>query len=368
MKTIFYKGIVFFLSFINILNIYASKVTLNKTDTTISCDLWVAYTDVQSKKLWNKDSLMLVFEHVNDASNSFEYAFKIDGIDNDWSKWSHLHYKKYLLLPGDYTVHVKIRNTYDMSESQAGIFSVHVGSKNTLKIIIGSAFILLGLFIIICLMRQRKQKRKIQIDSENKYQIQKFDLVTVLFADIEGFSKITDQMNPDELMQDLNQFFLYFDTIVDRYNIEKIKTMGDAYMCAGGIPQPNKTNPVDIVLAALEVQEYLKVKRAQKPDIWSVRIGIHTGQVIAGMLGSKKVSYDIWGHTVNVASRLESACKAGKINISGTTYELVKEFFDCEYYGKLPDGNGNESLMYYVNGCKPEYKNYNKIYEKIAKS
>ena len=182
--------------------------------------------------------------------------------------------------------------------------------------------------------------------------IQKYDMVTVLFADIEGFSKITDSLDPETLLDELNSFFFYFDTIIDRYHIEKIKTMGDAYMCAGGIPQKNHTNPVDVVLAALDVQNHLNRLSEQNPNMWSVRIGIHTGQVVAGMLGLKKLSFDIWGHTVNMAARLETSCKAGKINISETTYEKIKRYFDCECQGILPNATG---ISYYVNGLKPEF-------------
>jgi len=188
--------------------------------------------------------------------------------------------------------------------------------------------------------------------AKDKPFIQKYDMVTVLFADIVGFSEITDSLDPETLLDELNNFFFYFDTIIDRYHIEKIKTMGDAYMCAGGIPHKNHTNPVDVVLAALNVQEHLKQLRANNPRVWSVRIGIHTGQVVAGMLGHKKLSYDIWGHTVNVAARLEQSCKACRINISGATYEKIKQFFDCEFHGILEETN---DASYFVNGLKQDY-------------
>ena len=182
--------------------------------------------------------------------------------------------------------------------------------------------------------------------------IQKFDMVTVLFADIEGFSEITENLDPEVLLEELNGFFFYFDTVIDRYQVEKIKTMGDAYMCAGGIPQKNRTNPVDVVMAAFDVQNHLNRLSEQNPNVWTVRIGIHTGQVIAGMLGHKKLSFDIWGHTVNQAARLETSCKAGRINISSTTYEKIKPYFDCESQGISP--HTHES-SYYVTGLKPEF-------------
>ena len=195
------------------------------------------------------------------------------------------------------------------------------------------------------------ENRKPETEEEKPY-IQKFDMVTVLFADIKGFSEITDSLDPETLLDELNSFFFYFDTIIDRYQIEKIKTMGDAYMCAGGIPQKNNTNPVDVVMVALDVQNHLNRLSQLNPNVWSVRIGIHTGQVVAGMLGHKKMSFDIWGHTVNTAARLETSCKAGKINVSGTTYEKIKHYFDCEFHEELSE---TEVVSYYVNGLKSEY-------------
>ena len=193
------------------------------------------------------------------------------------------------------------------------------------------------------------------IENEKPF-IQKYDMVTVLFADIEGFSEITDSLDPETLLEELNSFFFYFDIIIDHYRIEKIKTMGDAYMCAGGIPLKNHTNPVDVVMVALDVQNHLKRLSIQNPNVWSIRIGVHTGQVVAGMLGYMKLSYDIWGHTVNVASRLETSCKAGKIHVSGTTREKIEKFFDFEYVGPLPNTN---EISYYVKGLKPEFSEVN---------
>ena len=196
------------------------------------------------------------------------------------------------------------------------------------------------------------EKYENAVEDEKPF-FRKYDLVTVLFADIEGFSRITDSMDPESLLEELNKFFFYFDTVVERYRIEKIKTMGDAYMCAGGIPQINNTNPVEVVLAALDVRDYLNRWRKQNRNAWPVRIGIHTGPVMAGMLGRKKMSYDIWGHTVNVAARMESSCTPGEINISEATYHEVNRFFECEYRGKISDKADEES--YFVKGLNPDF-------------
>jgi class 3 adenylate cyclase len=186
----------------------------------------------------------------------------------------------------------------------------------------------------------------------------KYNFVTVLFSDIQGFTQIAEEMNPEVLIDELDKFFFHFDTVVEKYGIEKIKTIGDAYMCAGGIPERNRTNPVEVILAALEMQDYMAELKnssaAAGMKYWDIRIGIHTGTVIAGVVGHKKLSYDIWGDTVNTASRMESAGEAGKINISGTTYEFVKEFFECDHRGKMPVKYKGELDMYFVKGIKPE--------------
>ncbi len=186
----------------------------------------------------------------------------------------------------------------------------------------------------------------------------KYNFATVLFSDIEGFTKIAEEMNPEILIDELDKFFFHFDSVVEKLNIEKIKTIGDAYMCAGGIPERNRTNPVEVVLAAVQMQNYMAdLKReAEKAGryFFDIRIGIHTGTVIAGVVGYKKLSYDIWGDTVNTASRMESSGEAGKINISGTTYEFVKEFFDCVYRGKMPVKYKGDIDMYFVRGFRSE--------------
>lgn len=197
-----------------------------------------------------------------------------------------------------------------------------------------------------------------EIVAKGKADKVKYNFVTVLFSDIQGFTKIAEEMNPELLIDELDKFFFHFDSVVEKYGIEKIKTIGDAYMCAGGIPEKNRTNPVEVILAALEMKAYMS-RLKQSSDLegmkfWDIRIGIHTGTVVAGVIGQKKLSYDIWGDTVNTASRMESSGEAGKINISGTTYEFIRDFFDCEYRGRMPVKYKGEIEMYFVNGLIPE--------------
>ncbi|WP_372752858.1 adenylate/guanylate cyclase domain-containing protein [Labilibaculum sp.] len=196
-----------------------------------------------------------------------------------------------------------------------------------------------------------------ELKSTGKVSSRRFRMVTVLFSDIHGFTKIVEQMNPEDLIDELDKFFMHFDSVVEKFNIEKIKTVGDAYMCAGGIPNKNRTNPIEVILAAMEIQQYMKSMRinskAGKKAIWGLRIGIHTGPVIAGVVGTKKISYDIWGDTVNTASRMESSGSVSEINISGMTYMLIKDFFICEYRGRMPVKYKGNIDMYFVKGFKP---------------
>jgi class 3 adenylate cyclase len=185
----------------------------------------------------------------------------------------------------------------------------------------------------------------------------RYKMVTVLFSDVLGFSKLTTKDNPDKLVDDLDKFFYKFDQTVKKYNIHKIKSVGDSYMCAGGIPQKNRTNPIEVVLAAMEMQSYIEQLKTKYPEsenrIWGLRMGIHTGPVFAGKEGLKKQAYDIWGETVNIASRMESSGEIGKINISGSTYELIRDYFLCNYHGKMPVKFRGDVDMYFIEGFKP---------------
>lgn len=179
-----------------------------------------------------------------------------------------------------------------------------------------------------------------------------YDMVSVLFTDFKGFTTIAEKLTPEQLIAELNLCFLEFDHIIDKHNLEKIKTIGDAYMCAGGIPVANTTNPVDVVKAGIEIKAYMDRMKAEREangqEYWELRIGIHTGKVIAGVVGKNKFAYDIWGDAVNTASRMESSGEPGKVNISGDTYELVKDQFKCVYRGKVQAKNKGDIDMYFV--------------------
>ena len=176
--------------------------------------------------------------------------------------------------------------------------------------------------------------------------------VTVMFSDFQGFTQISENLSPNELVSVINECFSAFDKIIQKYGIEKIKTIGDSYMAAGGLPSPNTTHATDVVNACLEIQKFMIEFRneriAKNLPSFEARIGVHTGPVVAGIVGIKKFAYDIWGDTVNTASRMESSGEVGRVNISETTYNLVKDVFDCEYRGKIDAKGKGQMDMYFV--------------------
>jgi len=192
--------------------------------------------------------------------------------------------------------------------------------------------------------------------------ILKYKLATVLFADTQGFNDISADMDSQVLVDNLDEIFYQLETIINKYEIKSIKSVGDTIMCVGGIPKKNITNPVEVILAAVEMQYYIKdLQRSYLNDkIWKLKIGIHTGPVVATEIGRKKINYEIKGDTVNLAARIRSFCDEGNILVSATTYELVKDLFNCEYYGKMPVKYKGDIEMYTVRGLKQEFSLQNK--------
>ena len=175
----------------------------------------------------------------------------------------------------------------------------------------------------------------------------KYDLVTVMFTDFVGFTQIAESLKAEDLVLRVDKYFRAFDEITLKYGVEKIKTIGDAYMCAGGLPTTNKTNPIDVLNAAIEMIRFMD---SEHGNLVKIRVGVHTGAVVAGVVGKHKFQYDIWGDAVNIAARMEQNSLPGRINISGATFELVKDHFNCEYRGKIEAKNKGEMEMYFVNG------------------
>ena len=200
----------------------------------------------------------------------------------------------------------------------------------------------------------KEEFEKLKEKSKEKEKATRYKMVTVLFSDVHGFSNISKTENAEHLIDDLDKFFFHFDEVVKKFHIEKIKSVGDIYMCAGGIPQKNHTNPIEVVLAAFEMYQYMQTMKLQYGDNqgWNLRIGIHTGPVFCNNTGNKK-KLEIWGDTVNIASRMEASGQINKVNITGMTYELVKEYFVCQYWGKMSVKYKGEIDMYLIEGFRP---------------
>lgn len=185
-----------------------------------------------------------------------------------------------------------------------------------------------------------------------------YKTVSVLFTDFVGFTKSAERMSPTDLVNKLDVYFSKFDEIIVKNNLEKIKTIGDAYMCAGGLPVRNNTNPIDTCIAALQIQDYMRIRKnnsiINNTEYWELRLGINTGEVVAGVIGSERLAYDVWGATVNQAQRMEMLGEPGKVTITGNTFVLVEPYFECVFRGKAQSKSRGLIDMYTVERIKPE--------------
>lgn len=343
----------------------------------------------------------LNFHFIGIISNKpgvIKYQYRLAGMDENWSGVSTENQATYgNLPPGHYTFMVKAMNADGYwSQTQTYYFSIRppwwlTWWAKTLYTFLAIAAIL---FIMwwnarrliarakeleievdraTAVIRQQKQEvetekqksddlllnilpREVaeELKAKGSTDAKLIDEVTVLFTDFKDFTKLSENHSPKDLVAEINVCFSAFDLIMEKYGIEKIKTIGDAYMAAGGLPVPNQTHATDVVKAALEVQQYMQERKQSRQAagelVFEVRIGIHTGPVVAGIVGLKKYAYDIWGDTVNTASRMESSGEPGKVNISGSTREWVKDQFKCTHRGRV-DAKGKGAIdMYFVEG------------------
>ena len=274
-----------------------------------------------------------------------------------------------------------LRTDFEVSQKQAEVDLLMEKQKNQ-RITVTAVIIALVLIIILAagLFKRNRfiQKTSVLIEKEKdrsdnlllnilpeetarelkdkgKVIPKKFDSVTVMFTDFRAFTKYSQYLTPELLVKSVDYHFSKFDAIMEKYGLEKIKTMGDAYMCAGGLPFPCEDHAEKMLHAGFEIIEFIdNIKNDEVRDISSfdIRIGIHTGPVVAGVVGTKKFAYDIWGDTVNIASRMESNSEPGRINISERTYELINDKFDCEFRGEVQAKNKGMMKMYFANGLK----------------
>ena len=271
-----------------------------------------------------------------------------------------------------------LRINFEVSRKQTEVDLMHQQKRNERIITIAAVLsLVLMIFIAVGLFRRYRfiQKTNIIIEAERKrsddlllnilpeetafelkhsgkVKAKRFESVTVLFTDFEGFTQYAENLDPEKLVESIDYYFSKFDAIIEKYQLEKIKTSGDSYMCAGGLPFETTDHPLKILPAAKEILDFVDQSFIDNPlhqTRFKIRIGINTGPVVAGVVGTKKFAYDIWGDTVNIASRMESNSIPGRINISENTYQCIKDSFDCEYRGEVDVKNRGMMKMYFVN-------------------
>ncbi len=320
-----------------------------------------------------------------------QYQYLIKGLKNyeGWSEWSFNPIVELSSVrPGKYNIIVRAKNVFGQKTIEVNTaFKILKPFWQTKTFIISASLGLVAIIVLSFYLSHRRLLRKKRILEQkvkertaelleekektealllnilpkktaeelkkyNKVTPRNYDNATVLFTDFKGFTHIAEKLTPEELVNEIDLCFKEFDNIISKYRIEKIKTIGDAYMCAGGLPTRNKYNAFDVVKAALDIRDYMLKYKEEREKLgvpfFEIRIGIHTGKVVAGVVGTRKYAYDIWGDTVNLASRMESSGEPGKVNISGDTYTLVKENFACTHRGKVQAKNKGEVDMYFV--------------------
>lgn len=285
----------------------------------------------------------------------------------------HIQYRDSVQNVQDVQDMANVRTKFEVAkkQSEVDLQNEQIKTQIIIGIAISSALILIGIFAfslfkknkIIADEKERSdsllknilpEETAKELKEKGFVEAKKFESVSVLFTDFKGFTKYSENLTPEEIVKSIDFYFSKFDTIVEKYDLEKIKTIGDAYMCAGGLPFPTKDHTYKITLAALEIAEFVKetmeVNSSEKAN-FDIRIGINTGPVVAGVVGTTKFAYDIWGDTVNVASRMESSGEIGKVNISEEAYSLLKEHseFEFESRGAIEAKGKGKINMYFVN-------------------
>jgi class 3 adenylate cyclase len=285
------------------------------------------------------------------------------------------YYKRYIIFRDSINDIVNIqkmadlRTNFEISKKQSEVDNLN-HQKRSQRIINQALLAILGLSIALSgtlfwyyrnISREKKRSENLllnilpaetarELKQNGKVDAVKFEHVTVLFTDFVQFSKIAEQIKPEQLVRSLDYYFQAFDTIITKYGLEKIKTIGDSYMCASGLPTLNVSHARNAVLAAKEIVELVKSRLDAADDLnhFEIRVGLHTGPVVAGIVGIKKWQYDIWGDTVNIASRMESMSKPGRVNLSEKTYNEVKDEFPCEYRGEIEVKSHGPLKMYFL--------------------
>ena len=327
---------------------YANALFYSKQSLEIANDFGL-------KKQVSDASLRIseIYEALGDTITSYRY-FK-----------DHITYKDSVTNFESLQKMADVRTDFEVSQKQLEVDLLNT-QKRTQRIIMYS----LGLFLMLTFFYYRRivkeknrsdllllnilpSKTAKELKEKGKVEARKFKAATVMFTDFQAFTRHSQNLSPEKLVKSVDHFFSAFDRIIEKYGLEKIKTIGDAYMCAGGLISTGPLQPVKVILAAFEILNFVqKESESDNDEIahFNIRIGINTGPVVGGVVGTKKFAYDIWGDTVNVAARMETNSQAGMINISENTYQFVKDQFECEYRGEIDVKNKGMMNMYFVLG------------------
>ncbi|HEX4877231.1 MAG TPA: adenylate/guanylate cyclase domain-containing protein [Chitinophagaceae bacterium] len=340
------------------------------------CDIYIAKGDNKTAHNYALKSLNLakqygLKEQISNANLKLSILYEKAGKPAESFKYykDHITYRDSVNDIKSVQNMADLRTDYEVSQKQVEVDLLNQQRKNQ-RIILYSLFIILGLGIILLgtlywyyrtISREKKRSENLllnilpaetakELKLNGKVEAVKFDEVTVLFTDFVAFSKYAEHTDPEQLVKSIDFYFKEFDEITTRHGLEKIKTIGDSYMCACGLPTPNPAHARNVIMAAREMISLVKSVLYASDGLshFDVRIGIHTGPVVAGIVGIKKFQYDIWGDTVNIASRMESKSEPGRINISETTYHQIKDEFICEYRGEIEVKNRGNLKMYFL--------------------
>lgn len=361
----------------------AINILEHSQDFSPICVYLISMSDIYNKQgdeaaamNYAKKSLQLAqqFDLKKEMSDAYLALSKMNEQANNFTD-AYFNYKNYVTYR-DSVNNIKsvqkmadMRTDFEVSQKQIQVDLLKEQKRNQ-HIMLVSLFIILGLAVVILvtlywyyrtISREKKRSEQLllnilpaetakELKKNGKVDAVKFDEVTVLFTDFAGFTTQASATEPEQLVKSIDFYFKKFDEISAKYHLEKIKTIGDSYMCAGGLPVANTTHAQNVAMAAKEMAALVKdeLKSMDGLTHFEVRIGIHTGPVVAGIVGIKKWQYDIWGDTVNIASRMESNSIPGRINISETTFNLIKDNFDCEYRGEIDVKHRGLLKMYFL--------------------
>ena len=310
-------------------------------------------------------------EQISDANLKLSELYEKSGNRDESFKYykNHIAYRDSVNDIKSVQKMADLRTDYEVSQKQIEVDLLNQKRRNQ-RIMVISLFIILGLTTVLLgtlywyyrtISREKKRSESLllnilpaetakELKINGKVEAVKFDQVTVLFTDFVQFTRVAEQVEPEQLVKSIDYYFKGFDEITTKYGLEKIKTVGDSYMCACGLPTINPMHARNVINAAKEMIDLVRNELNALDGLshFEIRIGIHTGPVVAGIVGIKKWQYDIWGDTVNIASRMESKSEPGRVNLSETTYHQIKDEFACEYRGEIEVKNRGPLKMYFL--------------------